>query len=379
MSAETASSAAGPMDRPGGSVPRPLVVTDDVDLLDDLLRLAAAARVEADAATSLAAVRARWSAAPLVVVGADTLGRLGGGHVPRRPGVVIASRSGDDHSLWRDAVELGAEQVVLLPEGESWLVDRLSGLTDGLTPDAPVIAVIGGRGGAGASTVAAAIAVTAARSGCATSAVDLDPMGPGLDVTLGSDGSEGLRWGDIARTRGRVPPSLLADGLPCVDGVRVLTWSPGPCEVLWPGAAGAAIDALRRVSDVVVVDLPRLLSDSVGEAICRASRVIVVVTKDTYSLSASARVVTSPVLVGAELRLLTRGPSPAGLSAADISEVLCIPVLADIRHEQSLSRNLEMGLPPGGGRRSPLGRAGRIVLADVGVELGGRVGSGGAR
>jgi secretion/DNA translocation related CpaE-like protein len=288
--------------------------------------------------------------------------------------VIIATRTGDDQALWKEAVELGAEQVVVLPEGESWLVDRLAGLTDGLAPDAPVVAVIGGRGGAGATTFAAAIAVTAARAGHRVSAVDLDPMGSGLDVTLGSDCADGLRWGDIARTRGRVPPSLLADGLLSVDGVRVLTWSPGPCEVLWPGAAGAAIDALRRVSDVVVVDLPRTPSDSVGEAICRATRVLVVVPKDTHSLSASARLVTSPVLVGAELRLVTRGPSPAGLSASEIAQVLCIPVLADIRYEQSLGRNLEMGLAPGDGRRSPLGRAGRMVLTEVGVGSGSATG-----
>lgn len=346
---------------------RPLIATDDIDLLDDLLRLAAAARVEADAATSLAALRARWSGAPLVVVGADTLERLGAGHVPRRGGVVIATRDAQDPTIWQRAVELGAEQVVVLPDGESWLVERLSGLADGESPEAPVVAVIGGRGGAGASTMAGAIARCAFRAGSRVSAVDLDPLGPGLDVTLGADIADGLRWGDVARTKGRVPSSLLADGLTTVAGVRVLTWSPGICESLWPGAAGAAIDALRRVSDLVVIDLPRIPSDSVGEAICRAARVLVVVPKDVRSLAAAARVVTSPVLDGAELRLITRGPAPGGLSAADVGEVLGIPVLADMRYEQTLDRNLEIGMAPGDSGRSPLSRASRIVLADLGV------------
>ena len=50
---------------------RPLLLTRDPDLLDDLRRLSVAAGVEPDVVTTAAAGRRLWSAAPVVVVGDD--------------------------------------------------------------------------------------------------------------------------------------------------------------------------------------------------------------------------------------------------------------------------------------------------------------------
>ncbi|MGH3683349.1 MAG: hypothetical protein ACRDT2_24245, partial [Natronosporangium sp.] len=47
---------------------RPLVVTSDEQLLDELLRVAAASGTELDVAADPAAARGRYSAAPLVLV-----------------------------------------------------------------------------------------------------------------------------------------------------------------------------------------------------------------------------------------------------------------------------------------------------------------------
>ncbi|NED49318.1 septum site-determining protein minD, partial [Micromonospora aurantiaca] len=49
----------------------PLLVTSDGDLLDELLRLAAAGGTEVELAADPAAARARWAPAPLVLIGAD--------------------------------------------------------------------------------------------------------------------------------------------------------------------------------------------------------------------------------------------------------------------------------------------------------------------
>ena len=54
--------------------PLPLVVTADPDLLDDLLRLAAAGGTEVEVAADPAAARARFVHAPLVMIGADQAG-----------------------------------------------------------------------------------------------------------------------------------------------------------------------------------------------------------------------------------------------------------------------------------------------------------------
>ncbi|TFV71660.1 septum formation initiator, partial [Blastococcus sp. CT_GayMR20] len=75
---------------PGRSV-RPLVVSADEVLLDDLLRLLAAAGAEPELATGGPALRRAHRDAPLVLVGADA---LAGGAVrvlPRRAGVVVVA------------------------------------------------------------------------------------------------------------------------------------------------------------------------------------------------------------------------------------------------------------------------------------------------
>jgi hypothetical protein len=62
------------------------------------------------------AARAKWSPAPMVVIGedqADALAYLAPG---RRPAVYLIGSDGDDPTVWRRAVAIGAEHVVFLPE-----------------------------------------------------------------------------------------------------------------------------------------------------------------------------------------------------------------------------------------------------------------------
>ena len=48
---------------------RPLLVSNDADLIDDVLRLAAANGVEVHLAADAEGARSRWQLAPLVIVG----------------------------------------------------------------------------------------------------------------------------------------------------------------------------------------------------------------------------------------------------------------------------------------------------------------------
>ena len=106
---------------------RPLLLTRDPDLLDDLRRLSVAAGVEPEVvsdrrlvATAAGRPRRWWSSATT----SPTRWR------PRPwPGgadVVVASHAVDTDLPWRAALALGAEHVVGLPDGESFLVDRLA-------------------------------------------------------------------------------------------------------------------------------------------------------------------------------------------------------------------------------------------------------------
>ena len=67
----------------------PLVVTADQDLLDDLLRLAAAGGTEVEVAADPAAARARLPTAPLLVLGADQVVAGLRARLPRHPRTLI--------------------------------------------------------------------------------------------------------------------------------------------------------------------------------------------------------------------------------------------------------------------------------------------------
>ncbi len=89
----------------------------------------------------------------------------------------------------------------MLPEGEGWLAARVERSVRGRAP-APLVAVVGGRGGAGASVLATALALTAARRDLEVTLLDLDPLGGGLDLLLGAEAAPGLRWGDLRHVTG---------------------------------------------------------------------------------------------------------------------------------------------------------------------------------
>ena len=91
----------------------------------------------------------------------------------------------------------GAQHVISLPEGESWLVGALSDAAEGYRRKGSVLAVVGGRGGAGASVLAAAVAVRAAADGDPVLLVDCDPLGGGLDLVLGAEDAAGPRWPEL--------------------------------------------------------------------------------------------------------------------------------------------------------------------------------------
>ncbi|MDG4865550.1 septum formation initiator, partial [Streptomyces sp. T-3] len=149
-------------DRAGRQQAGPLIVTEDVELLDDLLRLCAAAGARPEVHHTVPDRGGGWETAPLVLVGDDAAGRVRG--AVRRRGVCLVGHDQDDPRVWQRAVEIGADHVLRLPDAEQWLVDHIADMAEGFGRPALTVGVLGGRGGAGASTLACALAVTAAEA-----------------------------------------------------------------------------------------------------------------------------------------------------------------------------------------------------------------------
>jgi secretion/DNA translocation related CpaE-like protein len=333
---------------------RALVVTGLAEVLDDLLRLAAAADTEVEVAADAGSARRCWTAAPLIVVGPDVAQQCARSRLPRRAGVVLLGDDLDDAGIWQLAVEVGAEHVVFLPDAEQWLVDRFSDAAEAGGFEGAVVAVVGGRGGAGATTLACALAVTAARSGRSTLLVDGDRLGGGIDLVFGGEQDAGLRWPDLEGTRGRLPAAALTAALPRMADLSVLSWDRGRAAAVPVEAMESVLSAGRRGSDLVVVDLPRAADDCSRAALACAGTVLLVVPAEVRAAAAAARVAASIAPLCRDLRVVVRGPSPSGLAGDQIAEALALPLAGQMRAESGLDLALDRGEPPGRRERGPL-------------------------
>lgn len=337
-------------DDPGGG---PLIVTEDGALLDDLLRLCAAAGAEPEVAFGVPPAPGSWEGAPLVLVGAADTRRVPG-TARRRRGVLLVGRDLDDPDVWRRAVDVGAEHVAFLPDAETWLVDRIADVAEGAGDPALTIGVVGGRGGAGASTLACAMAVTAARSGRRTLLVDADPLGGGLDVLLGAERVGGLRWPDLAESRGRVNSGALEESLPRTHALSVLSWDRGDTVVIPPQAMRSVMGAARRRGGVVVVDLPRRMDEAVAEALAQIDVGLLVVPAELRAVAAAGRVASRMAMVLRDLRVVARGPFGSGLTDEALAELVGLPLAGELPTEPGLPAALDGGEAPGGSGRGPL-------------------------
>ncbi|MFE6835232.1 septum site-determining protein Ssd [Streptomyces sp. NPDC057705] len=367
MAGTGAGVAAGAGAAPGGG--RPLIVTEDPVLLDDLLRLCAAAGAEphvrhavpgqsgaggVSGASDGSAGAVGWDSAPLVLVGDDAARRVRG--APRRTGVLLVGRDLDDPLVWQRAVEIGAEEVLRLPDAESLLVDRIADVVEGAGRPALAVGVIGGAGGAGASTLACALAVRAARAGERTILIDGDPLGGGMDVLLGGESAEGLRWPDFAASRGRVGAGALEESLPELHALRVLSWDRGDRVVVPPAAMRSVVAAARRRGGVVVVDLPRRVDEAVAEVLAQLDLVLMVVPGELRSVAAAGRVAAGVRMVARDVRVVVRGRCPGGLDPEAVAGLLGAPLAGEVPVEVGLPGRVAEGEPPGAQGRGALAR-----------------------
>lgn len=355
---------------PDSADTRPLVITADEPLLDEVVRLCAAAGVEAQVAGDTTAGRRHWFQAPLVVLGDDLAGQMCESAPPRRQNVAVVTTDADDAGVWVRAVGVGADQVYAVPAEQDRMIEVLANCLDGAAPEARVIAVVGGSGGAGASCFAGALALTAARSGDDTLLVDADPLGGGIDMVLGNEEVNGLRWPDLAMTHGRINGRSLRQALPRVAGLSMLSWDRGDLLAVPADSLRSVLVAGQRAHDLVVVDVPRRLDPAAEEVLARASITVLVVTAEIRAVAASARVLGRLRQLSAPIGLVVRGPGPTGLDADLVSDTLELPLMARMRHDTRAARAIDDGLGPSLRRRSALMAASRRALERVPVLEG---------
>ncbi len=353
----------------------PLLVTADPALLDDLLAMSAAAGVDVVVADSPVAALARWASASLVLVGDDLLPDLALTGMPRRDAVVVCGRGVADHSsaprrldastdsLWRQAVALGAAEVVDVAEGRSRIVDLIGDAIDGPLRSGPVITVVSGRGGAGASTLACALALVS--EDCLL--VDGDPLGGGLDLRVGGEDLRGLRWPELGATRGRVSPLALRDALPRQGGVSLVAASRDGAAPIPLDSLSAILEAGSRGYPLTIVDCPRHLDDACRFTWGRSRTAIVVVPDDVPGIVSSSILLDAVRSCVADIRLVIRRTRESVLSESDVSRALGQPILGCLPHDRAVARGEPLTSAGHALRRFAEG-----ILVDCGVSRAAR-------
>lgn len=332
-----------------------LLITRSPSVHESVVPLCAAAGVGAEVCADPATSLAAWRDADLVLVGADVAGVLADLGPPRRPGVHVVAAAPDDVAF-RHAVSLGAASVLDLPDGAEWLADALADVGERVSPGR-IVGVVGGAGGAGATTLACALAQWHAVRG-ATLLVDADPLGPGLDRLLGMEDLAGVRWEALTETAGRLGARALREGVPRRDGLGVLTWT-GLRRRLDLATARRVLASAARGHDLVVLDLPRQ-GGSLTELVDRCDDLLVVTPTTVPGLAATARMVADLGRAG-RTGLVVR---PGALSDADAERVTGLPVVAAVADQRGLAASVDRGLGPLTGR-GPLARAARDLLAEA--------------
>ncbi|MDH6196430.1 secretion/DNA translocation related CpaE-like protein [Mycobacterium frederiksbergense] len=344
------------MATPNTSTGAVLALIGDPALREDVSRVAAAAGVNLVHVDDPSGRKA-WTAAAAVLLDAGAARRCAARVLPRRGRVILVGHSAPRPEDWQAAISVGAQQVVTLPAQDA---DLVAALSDAACRDdggrGPAVAVVGARGGAGASVFAVALAQAAP----AALLVEADPWSGGIDLVLGSEDLPGVRWPDLALQGGRLGYPALRDALPGRDRVSVLSSGRSGADIE-AGPLAAVIDAGCRGGVTVVCDVPRRATEAAETALDTADLVVLLTPADVRSCAAAAALRPWVLACNPNAGVVVRGPSPGGLRAAEVARIVGLPLLAAMRPQAGVAEVLERG----GLRlrsRSPLGSAARRVL-----------------
>jgi len=294
--------------------------------------------------------------AGLVVVGADLLARC-----PPGPQDLVVAADGE-------VVPPAASGPTThrLPSGRDALARYLA---DGTARrgSGTVVGVLGAVGGAGASTLALALA--AAGRGWL---LDLDPVRSCTEAATGAEHAEGARWPDLQHLAGRLPRGLLAERLPAADGVPLVGWSAldgaGPGGGPGTAAVEAVVAAGRAGAPVVVLDLPAAAAATAGPVWRLVDAAVLVVPDEVPAAVTGRRIVAALRAVVGTVHVVVRERRAGGPGARVVAEVLGVPSASRWRRQPALGRAADDGELVAAVRRGPTSAVAAELIDVLGVR-----------
>jgi len=275
---------------------------------------------------------------------------------PSRPVVVLGY--GSPNGFTRRVFAAGADDVVMLPvEPDDVLfalqkaIARKAGISDGSAfTRAPIVCVLGPKGGTGKTLTATNLAVSLSEFGKRVALVDLD-----------------LQFGDVGLTMGLTPETTVYDlvrtgGTLDEDKLEgfLLTHSSGTKVLLAPSrpdhAAVVSIDFLREVYavlrqmvDYIIVDTPPGFTPEVIATIDNASIIVMVGMLDALSLKNTKLGLETLELMGVPADriklLLNRARSRVGISDDDVVAIMGRQPDAFVPSDRDVPRAVNEGTP----------------------------------
>jgi len=248
---------------------------------------------------------------------------------------VVVMTTGSPNGFVRRVFESGADDILTLPEPPERIAFALekavarrrgAAVASGIAL-APMICVLGPKGGTGKTLVSANLSAALALAGHRTTLVDLDLQFGDIGLALGLRPDKTIH--DLARSGG----SLDADKLDAYlikheSGLRVLMAPTRPDQ-----ASGVTVDFLRDVfttlrsmSDYVVVDTPPGFTPEVIAAIDLSSDICIVGMLDSLSLKNTKLGLETLELMGYDPEritlILNRADTRVGITLEDVDAII---------------------------------------------------------
>jgi pilus assembly protein CpaE len=253
--------------------------------------------------------------------------------LPSRP--VVAMCEGSPNGFVRRVFEMGADDLLRLPESAEEVVFALQKAVarkQGAAPGtgaglAPMICILGPKGGTGKTLTAANLGVSLTREGHRVAAVDLDLQFGDLGLSLGLQPERTIF--DLAKSAGSIDSEKVGAYLVHHEsGLNVLLAPSRPDQ-----AAAVTVEflrelyaALRASHDFVIVDTPPGFTPEVIATIDSSTELVVVGMLDSLSLKNTKLGLETLELMGynpGRIRIvLNRADSRVGITPEDVKAVL---------------------------------------------------------
>jgi len=252
--------------------------------------------------------------------------------------VVVLAPNGISTNTWKLAMRLNAEHVEPLPTQSDWLVEHV---VPPIHNRAHVVAVTPVVGGAGASTVACALAGQYVTQGLKVCLVDADLAAGGLDVVMGCEQAQGMRWADIVNLKGSVAGSELFDSLVIAAGIHVVAPKRGHLDITAQDIH-SLVATVATACDVVIIDTPRL-ADGLTEELLTLSDDVLLVVPTTVRASSLVTAIRDK-LADTRCGVVVRQVPGSGLTPIGVAQALELPLRASLPTDARIVEQVEQGL-----------------------------------